>query len=178
MARLWLESWVAGAAGGKLLSLYSAVAGRSLNWGSAAKTGAEAGMVKALPAQRQPRPIMPRLSVSPRNGLCSRHLSPAQLQGQQVAWVSLGERLSRLKVHRGFPEVPRTRWAPQGVQALGKLKGKSCLHHGPSAPHTPFVPPLGPLPGGEQGGLVRTEPSVQLHVSTQHFVCAAPCARR
>lgn len=31
MAQPWLESWVARAAGDKLLSLYSAIAGRSLN---------------------------------------------------------------------------------------------------------------------------------------------------
>lgn len=39
-----------------------------------------------------------RLSVSPRDGSCSQHQSLAQLQGQQVASVSLGKRLSHLRV--------------------------------------------------------------------------------
>lgn len=58
------------------------------------RRGDGGGPPQAGPARWRPTPITSRLSVSPRNGLCSRYLSPAWLQSQQEAHVSPEERLS------------------------------------------------------------------------------------
>lgn len=58
------------------------------------RRGDGGGPLQAGPARWRPTPITSRLSVSPRNGLCSRYLSPAWLQSQQEAHVSPEERLS------------------------------------------------------------------------------------
>lgn len=71
------------------------------------RSGDGGGPPRASPARRRPTPITSRLSVSPRNGLCSRYLSPARLRSQQVAHVSLGERLSHLRVQREGSQGPQ-----------------------------------------------------------------------
>ncbi|XP_059997149.1 protein Wnt-4 isoform X2 [Lagenorhynchus albirostris] len=93
MARLWLESCVAGAAGSKWLSLCSAVARRSLHWGDATRMREEAGMAEDLHRPTQPNAVSaptPTPAHSQALGLLQEWLvqltfEPAQLQGLSLA---------------------------------------------------------------------------------------------
>lgn len=92
---------MAGAAGGKLLRLSSAGAGRSLGWGKATRTGEEAEMVGALCRPGQPSPVtanteLAREALSPQKWLVQPTLEPGPAPGSWSGTRISGEKAGPL----------------------------------------------------------------------------------